>query len=181
MPSASAEELATAITQVVDADAKVINLSAAILNPSPPESTDWLSRSTVRQGARCWWSQPQATRAWLEYRHNAAPLGDSGGRVRLEWQIYSRVKPRNSIGRRGLAAPGENITSLGTDGKARSFGGTGAAAPFVTGAIALLWSEFPRATASQIKLAVTHSGRHSRSIMPPLLDASAAYEVMSRN
>jgi hypothetical protein len=36
-----------------------------------------------------------------------------------------------SIGRRGLSAPGENVTSLGTNGKPRTFGGTSAAAPFV--------------------------------------------------
>lgn len=29
-----------------------------------------------------------------------------------------------------------------------------AAAPFVTGAIALLWSEFPNATAAQVKFAI---------------------------
>jgi hypothetical protein len=34
--------------------------------------------------------------------------------------------------------------SLGTNGSPRAFGGTGAAAPFVTGAIAPLWSEFHR-------------------------------------
>ena len=33
------------------------------------------------------------------------------------------------------------------------------AAPFVTGGVALLWSEFPRATAAQIKVAVTQSER----------------------
>ena len=31
------------------------------------------------------------------------------------------------------------------------------AVPFVTGATALLWSEFPSATAAQIKLAITHA------------------------
>ena len=52
-PSASPEELATAITQVVDAGAKVINLSAAILNPSPlgehqlAQSLDYAARRAV--------------------------------------------------------------------------------------------------------------------------------------
>ena len=88
----------------------------------------------------------------------------------------------SSIGRWGLAAPGQNITSLGTNGQPQTSGGTSAAAPFVTGAIALLWSEFPSASAARIKLAVTQAGgRPRRTIAPPLLDAWAAYEAMTIN
>ena len=51
--------------------------------------------------------------------------------------------------------------------------------PFVTGAIALLWSEFPRATAAQIKLAITNTSSLQRvSVVPPLLDAAAAYQIL---
>src|SRR5205085_7707200 len=60
----------------------------------------------------------------------------------------------SSIGRRGLSAPGRAVISLGTNGKPLTLGGTSIATPFVTGAIALLWSEFPAASASPVKLAV---------------------------
>lgn len=54
------------------------------------------------------------------------------------------------------------------------------AVPFVTGAIALLWSEFPAATAVQLKLAITQATATRRaSIVPPLLDAAAAYQYLS--
>ena len=87
----------------------------------------------------------------------------------------------SSIGRRGLGAPGDRITSLGAEGKPLTFGGTSAAAPFVTGAIALLWSEFPTATATEIKLAATHARIPRRTtVVPPLLDAWAAYQTMRR-
>jgi subtilisin family serine protease len=77
-------------------------------------------------------------------------------------------------------APGEGVTSLGTNGKPQTLGGTSAAAPFATGAIALLWSEFPRAQANQIKVAITHAGSvRRRAIAPPLLDAWAAYQIMN--
>ena len=52
---------------------------------------------------------------------------------------------------------GENITSLVANGKQLTFGGTSAAAPFVTGAIALVWSVFPQATAAQVKFSITRS------------------------
>ena len=88
----------------------------------------------------------------------------------------------SSIGRRGLSAPGDQITSLGTDEKTLTLGGTSVAVPFVTGAIALLWSEFPTATAAEIQLAVTQGNRSRRTtVVPPLLDAWAAYQIMAKS
>jgi subtilisin family serine protease len=85
-----------------------------------------------------------------------------------------------SLGRRGLSAPGDNVTSLGAGGRPLTLGGTSAAAPFVTGAIALLWSEFTAASAAQIKLAVTQAGSPRRtSVIPPLLDAMTAFQALS--
>ena len=84
----------------------------------------------------------------------------------------------SSIGRRGLSAPAQDIASLGTNGEPRSFHGTSAAAPFVTGTIALLLSEFPSATDTDVKLALLQGGRRS-SVVPPVLDAAAAYQRMA--
>ena len=84
----------------------------------------------------------------------------------------------SSIGRRGLGAPGDGITSLGTDGKPLTLWGTSAAAPFVTAAIALLWSAFPNASAVELKFAVTQgSSRRRATVVPPLLDAWGAYQL----
>jgi subtilisin family serine protease len=69
--------------------------------------------------------------------------------------------------------------SLNANGKPQAFAGTSAAAPFVTGAIALLWSAFPEALASEVKLAITRCGRQPhKALVPPLLDGWAAYQVM---
>ena len=62
-------------------------------------------------------------------------------------------------------------------GRPLTLGGTSAATPFVTGAIALLWSLFPAATAAEVRLALTQARRRS-AVVPPLLDAWAAYQVM---
>jgi len=181
MPSATPEELATAIIDCVDAGANVINLSAALAQPSAKgkrrleEALDYSSkRGSVLVAAA----------------GNQGSIGSSAI-TRHPWVIpvvacdlrgrpigYSNFG--NSIGRRGLSAPGDGITSLGADGKSQTFGGTSAAAPFVTGAIALLKSMFPDASASELKIAITGSHVTSRlSVVPPLLNAWKAYQAMA--
>src|SRR5262249_1207189 len=84
-----------------------------------------------------------------------------------------------SIGRRGLGTPGDRIGSLGRDGKPLTSRGTSAPAPLVTGAIALLWSEFPDVSAGTMKLAITGENAHrGSSVVPPLLDAWGAYQTL---
>jgi len=181
MPSAAPEELAETITSSVDALARVINLSSALLRSSPKGDTklEEALNHAAHHGVII-----------VAAAGNQGTVGSSAI-TRHPWVIPvaacdAQGKPLNesnlgsSIGRRGLSAPGENVTSLGTNGKPQTFGGTSAAAPFVTGAIALLWSEFPDATAAHIKLAVTHAGIARRgTIAPPVLDAWAAYQAMA--
>jgi subtilisin family serine protease len=85
----------------------------------------------------------------------------------------------HSIGRHGLRAPGEQITSLGAEGEPLTLGGTSAAAPFVTGAIALVWSQFPAASGPELRSAFMQPHAWVRAnVTPPLLNAWAAYEVL---
>jgi subtilisin family serine protease len=79
-----------------------------------------------------------------------------------------------SIGRRGLQAPAVGVRGLEPDGTCVSMGGTSVAVPFVTGTIALLWSLFPDATPTEVRLAVADPRRPLR-LVPPVLDASSAY------
>jgi subtilisin family serine protease len=83
----------------------------------------------------------------------------------------------SSIGTRGLSAPGDGIASLGSEGKSLTLSGTSVAVPFVAGAIVLLWSEFPAATAAQIKLALMPGPRRA-SVVPSLLNAAVAYQIL---
>jgi subtilisin family serine protease len=180
MPNATPEELGAAIIDSVDAGAHVINLSAALAQPSP--RGEHLLEQALDYSA-------QRGAIVVAAAGNQGTVG-STAIVRHPWVIPVaacdlRGRPMNesnlggSIGRSGLGAPGENITSLGSDGKPQTSGGTSAAAPFVTGAIALLWSEFPQASAAQVRLAVTQAGGRRNSIVPPLLDAWAAYGFMT--
>jgi subtilisin family serine protease len=182
-PTATPANLAKAIVESIDAGARILNMSVGIAQLSPQgepelqEALDYaLHRGVIAVAAA----------------GNQGTLGSSAI-TRHPWVIpvvacdlqgspvaYSNLG--SSIGKRGLRAPGAEITSLGSEGKTLTLGGTSAATPFVTGAIALLWSEFPTATAAQIKFAVTQSnGSRRTGVVPPLLDAWSGYQVMVKS
>lgn len=181
VPSANAEELAAAIAEVVDAGARIVNLSVALIQPSArgerelQQALDYAAlkgaivvAAAGNQGTlgstvitRHPWVVPVVA---YDLRGRPMALSNLGG----------------SIGRRGVGAPGERITSLKASGGTLTLEGTSAAAPFVTGTIALLWSEFPSARAAQVKSAVTlANASHRNTLVPPLLDAWRAYQAIA--
>ena len=180
MPSATPQELAAAIIECIDAGARVINLSLALAQPSTKgeQSLEEALNQAVRRSVIV-----------VAAAGNQGTLGSSAI-TRHPWIIPVvacdlRGRPMNesnlgsSIGRRGLTAPGDAITSLSAEGQPLTLSGTSVAVPFVTGTIALLWSEFPAATAAQIKLAISQASAPRRaSVVPPLLDAATAYQSL---
>lgn len=181
LPIASPEDLAAAIIQCVEAGARVMNLSVA------------LSRVSSRGERELEHALDHAARRGVIVVAAAGNEGTIGSSVitRHPWVIsvvaYDlRRRPMgqsnlgSSIGRRGLGGPGDGVTSLGSEGKPLTSGGTSVAAPFVTGAIALLCSAFPAAPAATVRLAITQTGAAPRrpTVVPPLLDAWGTYQVM---
>src|SRR5262249_9131069 len=161
----------------IDAGARVINLSLALAQPytKGEQALEEALNHTVKRGVMV-----------VAASGNQGTLGTSAITRHL-WVIPVvacdlQGRPTNesnlggSIGRRGLGARADGIISLGAEGQPLTPGGPSAAVPFVTGAIALLWSEFPNASAAAIKLAVTQAySRRRNPVVPPLLDAWAAY------
>jgi len=181
MPSATAEELSRAIFDVIGAGARVINLSVALQGASRRGERDLREALDV------------ALRRGVIVVAAAGNQGSVGSSVitRHPWVIpvvaYDlRGRPMDlsnlgaSIGRSGLGAPGEAITSLGTRTEPVTMGGTSVATPFVSGAVALIWSEFPAAAAAAVRSAIIQAAAPRRtSIVPPLLNAWAGYRAMS--
>lgn len=86
-----------------------------------------------------------------------------------------------SVGRRGVLAPAERITSLNSAGGSATLSGTSAAVPFVTGALALIWSVLPSASGADIWAALSSAHRRRRGVVPPILNAEATFcAFMSR-
>jgi len=176
-PRTTALELAAAIIETIDAGARIISLSLGVANLSEKgmrAMTEALDHAVYR-GVIV-----------VAAAGNQGTLGSSAI-TRHPWVIPVvacdlRGHPADtsnlgsSIGRRGLTAPGIGIASLGAMGRSVTLSGTSVAVPFVSGAIALLWSEFLHATAADIKLALARASAAGRaSVVPPLLDAWGAY------
>jgi subtilisin family serine protease len=181
MPSSTPDEVAEAIVDCINAGARVLNLSLVSTKSSPAGSRNLaqaldyaMSRGVIAVAAAG--NQGLIGNSVITRHPAVIPVTASD----LRGLPLPGSNLGGTIGRRGLMAPGMGITSLGTDGGPQTFGGTSAAAPFVTGTVALLWSEFPRVNVTYMKLAVLQGWpKQRRSIVPPLLDSWAAYQTLS--
>lgn len=180
LPTTTSQRLAVAIAECVDAGAWVLNLSAARVEPSTKDerelhdALDYAAKHGTILVAAAGNEGTLASSA-ITRHPGVIPVVGYG----LDARPMAQSNMGGSLGKRGLGAPGEDVSSLGPEGNLLTLSGTSLAAAFVTGAIALLWSEFPSATAVQIKSAVTYChGWRRTTVAPPLLDAWEAYQVL---
>jgi len=180
VPNAEPEALAGAIGDCIGAGACVLNLSVS-LGDASRSAADTLSEAlnhaarrgvlvvaaAGNDGTIC--SSAITHHPWVIPVTACARSGPPLGTSNLS----------SSVGRRGLLAPGERITSLGPNGQAMSFSGTSFAVPFVTGSIALLWSAFSDASATEVRMAMVPQTSRRAAIVPPMLDAAAAYQRLA--
>jgi subtilisin family serine protease len=181
LPSATPDQLAEAIIDAVDAGARVLNMSLSLPGRSG-KTGDTLADAfdyALKRG------RILVVSAGNEGAVAGSSLTRYSGTIPVAACDLSGVPTAESnlgiiIAKRGLRAPGRNVVSLGTNGRSKSYDGTSVATPFVTGTIALLWSEFPTASADQIRSALISPPKHRRNtIVPPLLDAWAAFQGLS--
>src|SRR5215211_5287307 len=128
MPSATPAELAEAIVECVEAGARVLNLSVAFAQASSlgerklQEAFEYVAQKEV---------------VIVAAAGNQGTLGSSAI-IRHPWVIpvvgcnfYGRPTNESnlgsSVGKRGLMAPGEGVTSLGTESETLTLGGTSVA------------------------------------------------------
>jgi subtilisin family serine protease len=170
---ASVDEVGEAIVTCVEAGARVVNLSAAVGQATTPAAAglrhvlDHVAPRALVVAA----AGNQGKLGSSEITRHPGVVGVVGFDGRGRPMASSNLS--RSIAIRGLGAPGEGIVSLAAADGTTALDGTSFATAFVTGAIALLWSLFPDATASQMRAAIVPE-RRTRTIVPPLLDADVA-------
>lgn len=179
-PSCEPEDLALAMVDCIRAGARLLNLSVGLMHASPSAvrvleaALDLAARQSVLVLAAAG-NQGMVGASALARHPAVLPVAASTA----NGAIASLSNLGHSVGRRGLAAPGDSIESLAPDGGTRRFSGTSAATPFVTGTAALLWSLYPHASVARIRHSLLHATRAARSsIAPPLLDAQAAWDAL---
>jgi hypothetical protein len=178
-PAASPDLLADAVVDCVDGGAKVVYISAGFATPTPnadSELDDALGHA-ARRGVlvvAAAGNQGSVATSAITRHPGVIPVTacDLTGRPTRVTNLSG------AVGRRGLAAPGARIPGLGVDGEPVSWSGTSVATPFVTGTIALLWSEFPTASVGEVRAAIAGSPLRRTTIVPPLLDAEKAYRQL---
>ena len=175
-------ELAAAIIDVVNAGARVVNLSVSLTRSS--SATDREVRDALDYAARygvitiaAVGNQGQINGSSVTRHPGVIPVVACNGQGAVT--TYSNLAA--SAARTGLLAPGEDIISLGPNAGTQRLSGTSAATAIVTGAIALIWSLYPSASPPEIKEAVTPRGNdRGRGLVPPVLDAWRAHEKLER-
>lgn len=181
-PNTTPEELSRALFETVDAGVKVINLSLGLslsltVYSGIEEACSYACKKGVILVAS---SGNQGNVGFVPLLHHQWVIPvvacDVYGRISAE----SNIGP--TIGIRGLMAPGVDVPSTASGGEYTQLNGTSASAPFVTGAIALLWSLFPKASAAEIRYTLLTAAAINRSkIVPPLLNAEAAWSILKSN
>lgn len=176
---ANAESLARALSDCVQSGARIVNVSSA-----------WSGSS---------WAVGRLVSDALDFAHSrrcvvVAATGNGGAAHGSALTAHPAVLPvvaygrdgapsavsnqSPCIGRRGLGAPGEQVRSLAPGGGLMVGSGTSVAAPFVSGALALLLSVFPRLPTGTVVRALLASAGVRRSALPPLMNAERAYQML---
>lgn len=182
MPTATPRELAAAMHECIEGGVQILNVSAALIEGRSQERgelaqvLDLAARRGVLVVVAAGNQGVIATSTLTRHRWVLPVVACSRSGRPMEGATLG-----GSIGRRGLGAPGEEVTSLAPGGGTLRLGGSSAAAPFVTGAAALIWSQFLGVSGAELRFVLmTSAGGRRRSVVPPLLDAWNAYRRIGK-
>jgi hypothetical protein len=179
-PSARPPELARAIRECIEEGANIIHLGAFLSRDNVIRSERDVEEALDLAAARgilvvTSVENRSASGSTAITRHRAVvPV------VPCDYQ-GQRIGDRNygiSLSRRGVSAPGMRFDALnGLDYSVLD--NDTMASTWLTGTLALIWSEFPTAISSHIKLALALAHPQRRmEVVPPLLNAMAIYREM---
>ena len=180
-PRSSLKDVANAIVQTIDSGVRIINLSIGVSISSLFTSQDIENAYTYARQRRAIIVTAAGNQGKIGYN----PLIDNYWTIPVvACDMYGRPASESnfgsSVGKRGLMAPGIDILSTFPSGEYGYMSGSSAAAPFVTGTLALILSIFPKAKIEEIMFLIRYGISRRRSIIPPLLNAGDLFEKLKR-
>ena len=178
-PTVTEETLALAIHESINEGAKIINMSIGLSSPrGEPVAQLYEAYDRAQQagvllvGAS---GNQSASEVNSIFKHPwVIPVAAMDERGNIEPQSNRGAW----VAEHGLLASGSNVTSTAAGGGYQKMTGTSVATPFVSGVLALLWSQYPNASAETLRNAILQ--REPTDLAPDsLLPASLLTEGIS--
>lgn len=179
IPEVTVGDLVAALREVLAAGARIVNLSLGLADSAltpHPELTEVFDEAQRRGVLLVAAGGNQGYLGPVPLFAHPQVLPVVGCDAHGQPLLDATLGP--TVGRFGLMAPGMQVTSLKSGGGLRRMSGSSAAAPFVTGAAALLWSLRPRATAGAILSALRRGAPRRSGVVPPILNAEASLALI---
>jgi hypothetical protein len=179
-PKDAARQLAAAIREAISQNADIIQLSISF-NPEHSKYFGDLHAALARAAAK---SIHTVIAAGNDGALGSSALLSAPGVIPVamageDGLPHGQSTLSATLGSRGLRAPGMNIPGAGPGIGYRTATGSSYAASVVTASFALLAGAFPHLRRETIAAALLRFGIASvRSIVPPLLNADAAYRAL---
>ncbi|WP_051484613.1 S8 family serine peptidase [Shewanella waksmanii] len=181
-PPVTQQQLADAVNQCIDAGADIINMSVGLSGQPEPLSAE-LKQAYDKAKQNDVLLVGASGNQFSEEVNSifAHPWVIAVSAVDAQGQILPSANTGQWVAEHGLLAPGDQITSTAAGGGYKQMTGTSAAAPFVTGAAALLWSLNPSVTSQTIYDALMHHGPKQQANIPSALDGEASLGQLNRD
>lgn len=176
-PDVTPSDLARAIVDTVDAGARLINLSLGVESSAIltyRELDDACDYARQRGVLIICAAGNQARVGHVALASHAWTIPVVACDDQGQFLGLSNLSP--SIAARGLSAPGAGVLTTLPGARLGRVSGTSVATAFVSGALALLWSDAPELTAGDLKrLALHGAGRSRRGLIPPRFNAESVH------
>ncbi len=180
-PIVSPKELAKVLRKVIDAEAKIINLSIGLSGRDAEMTTELEAAYDYAQEKGSIVIAASGNQAAFQvnplFKH---PWIIPVAAAEKSGQVYKDSNIGRGVANNGLLAPGENVLSVDSKDDYRNMTGTSVAAPFVTGTVALLWSLYPQADAQDIHHCIRLYGHDRQGAVPPMLDAEKSRIILEQ-
>jgi len=180
VPSASVGELAKAISVAVEAGARLVNVSLAILGDGAQNDHRLATALDYAEASGAVLFVAAGNQGRLaEGQLLAHPVAIPVVAVDAAHRLLPACNFGPTISRRGVAALGQHVVGYAPGGGTTVMSGTSVATAVATGTLAELWAARPNVDGNQIRAAVAQLTR-GNELVPPALDRNGILSALDQ-